>query len=280
MLTGDKLETAKNIGFSCKLLSDDMFIFQAQGAQEARQVFTEQNVEENERLMRDLKARAIVFDSGALSYLTAHPQSLKYFISIAKSCNAVVLSRASPAQKADVVKLIKKDDPRNITLSIGDGANDVPMISVADVGIGLFGKEGVNAAQAADFAIHQFKYTWNLVLYHGRFNYIRNSELILYFFYKNIIFTIPQIYFAFVSDFSAQTVFDDWYISFYNMFFTALPIIVRSIFETDIDYQVWSGEKGRIVREYTPRLYYIGNRKLIFTYTSYAIWMMVSIFHS
>ena len=142
----------------------------------------------------------------------------------------MVLSRASPSQKAEIVTLIKKDDPENITLSIGDGANDVPMISVADVGIGIFGKEGVNAAQASDFAIHQFKYIWDLVLYHGRNNYIRNSELILYFFYKNVIFTIPQVYFAFVSDFSAQTIFDDWYISFYNLFFTSIPIIIISIY--------------------------------------------------
>jgi len=161
-----------------------MIIFQAQGPEEAKEVFTEQRVQDNLQLMKEGKPRAVVFDSGALSFLFAHPQYLKHFISIAKSCNAVVLSRASPMQKAEVVKLIKKDDPQNITLSIGDGANDVPMISVADVGIGIYGKEGVNAAQASDFAIHQFKYIWDLVLYHGRFNYIRNSELILYFFYK------------------------------------------------------------------------------------------------
>jgi len=148
-----------------------MIIFQAQGPEEAKEVFTEQRVQDNQQLMKEGKPRAVVFDSGAL-------------ISIAKSCNAVVLSRASPMQKAEVVKLIKKDDPQDITLSIGDGANDVPMISVADIGIGIYGKEGVNAAQASDFAIHQFKYIWDLVLYHGRFNYIRNSELILYFFYK------------------------------------------------------------------------------------------------
>ncbi|CAI2359865.1 unnamed protein product [Moneuplotes crassus] len=291
MLTGDKLETAKNIGFSCKLLTKEMFIFQAQGAEEAKEVFTEQRVKDNQDLMKQGKPRAIVFDSGALGHLFANPQSLQYFISIAKSCNAVVLSRASPAQKADIVTLISKDDPNNITLSIGDGANDVPMISVADVGIGIFGKEGVNAAQAADFAIHQFKYIWDLVLYHGRFNYIRNSELILYFFYKNVIFTIPQVYFAFISDFSAQTIFDDWYISFYNLFFTSMPIMLRSIFETDIDWQVWNRNhkqdaedhrvtKREIIRNLTPRLYYIGNRKTIFTYKNYAIWLCISITHS
>lgn len=148
------------------------------------------------------------------------------------------------------------------------------MILEADIGIGIYGKEGVNAAQASDFAIQKFKYLWDLVLYHGRFNYIRNSELILYFFYKNVVFTIPQVYFAFISDFSAQTIFDDWYISFYNLFFTSLPIIVRAIFETDVDYQVWRDEEKReSIRNFTPRLYYIGNRKTIFTYAHYIMWI-------
>lgn len=148
------------------------------------------------------------------------------------------------------------------------------MILEADIGIGIYGKEGVNAAQASDFAIQKFKYLWDLVLYHGRFNYIRNSELILYFFYKNVVFTIPQVYFAFISDFSAQTIFDDWYISFYNLFFTSLPIIVRAIFETDVDYQVWRNEEKReSIKNFTPRLYYIGNRKTIFTYAHYIMWI-------
>ena len=72
----------------------------------------------------------------------------------------------------------------NITLAIGDGANDVSMILEADIGVGIFGKEGVRAAQSADFAIHKFKYLWQLVFYHGRISYIRIAELILYFFYK------------------------------------------------------------------------------------------------
>jgi magnesium-transporting ATPase (P-type) len=143
------------------------------------------------------------------------------------------------------------------------------MILEADIGIGIYGKEGVNAAQASDFAIHQFKFIWDLVLYHGRYNYMRNSELILYFFYKNIIFTVPQVYFAYISDFSAQTVFDDFYISFYNLFFTSLPIIVRCVFETDVDWQVYKGEKRNRIKNFTPRLYYVGNRKMIFTYLNY-----------
>jgi magnesium-transporting ATPase (P-type) len=134
------------------------------------------------------------------------------------------------------------------------------MILEADIGIGIYGKEGVRAAQASDFAIHKFKYLWQLVFFHGRYNYIRISELILYFFFKNIVFTIPQLFFAFISDFSAQTVFDDWYISFYNLFFTALPIGARALFEMDINFKLFQGEKRKEIRSIYPSLYYVGQR--------------------
>jgi len=168
--------------------------------------------------------------------------------------------------------MIKQDDTRNITLAIGDGANDVSMILEADIGIGIYGKEGVRAAQASDFAIHKFKYLWQLVLYHGRYNYIRISELVLYFFYKNILFTIPQLFFAFISDFSAETCFDDWYISFYNLFFTALPILMRGTFETDIDYKHFPIDQRDEIKALYPPLYYVGQRSLIFKIRNYFIW--------
>ena len=102
----------------------------------------------------------------------------------------------------------------------------------------------------------------------------------MYFFYKNIVFTIPQIYFAFISNFSAETVFDDWYISFYNMFFTAVPIIFRSVFETDVDYRPQRNEKRDQLLELTPRLYYLGRRGLIFTYLNYFYWICCAVVHS
>lgn len=147
------------------------------------------------------------------------------------------------------------------------------MILEADIGIGIYGKEGVRAAQASDFAIHKFKYLWTLTLYHGRYNYIRISELILYFFYKNIVFTIPQLYFAFVSDYSAQSYFEDFYISFYNLFFTAVPVAARALWEMDINYKIYKDEdKRQEVKELYPHLYYLGQKSLIFNKRNYLIW--------
>lgn len=101
-----------------------------------------------------------------------------------------------------MVRLIKNDDKEAITLSIGDGANDVSMILEAHIGVGLYGNEGMRAVQSGDFALGEFQYLWRLILVHGRLNYLRNAELILYFFYKNLVFTLPQFYYAFRSAYS------------------------------------------------------------------------------
>jgi magnesium-transporting ATPase (P-type) len=65
---------------------------------------------------------------------------------------------------------------------------------------------------------------------------MRIAEMILYFFYKNMLFTIPQFIFAFYCAYSGQTIFDDIYISMYNLIFTAFPLAVRAVFEQDVYY--------------------------------------------
>lgn len=116
-------------------------------------------------------------------------------------------------------------------MAIGDGANDVAMILEAHIGVGLYGNEGMRAVQSSDYALGEFQFLWRLLLVHGRWSYLRNADLILYFFYKNIVFTLPQMFYAFINAYSGQTIYDDWYISFYNLFFTSLPLGMKAIFD-------------------------------------------------
>jgi phospholipid-translocating ATPase len=88
--------------------------------------------------------------------------------------------------KASVVRLVR-EELGVMTLSIGDGANDVSMIQVADIGVGISGQEGMQAVQASDFAIGRFRFLVRLLLVHGHWCYDRISKLILYFFYKNMV---------------------------------------------------------------------------------------------
>jgi phospholipid-translocating ATPase len=84
-------------------------------------------------------------------------------------------------------------------LAIGDGANDVSMIQEADIGIGINGKEGLQAVMASDYAIAQFRFLSRLLLVHGRWAYLRLSELVLNSFYKNLVWLLIQFWHQFHS---------------------------------------------------------------------------------
>lgn len=115
---------------------------------------------------------------------------------ITKNFETVICCRVSPKQKAEVVKLVKNDDPEVVTLAIGDGANDVSMILEADLGIGLFGKEGMRAADSSDFAVGEFQHLWPLLFKNGRWLYSRMSFLVIYSLYKAFLYTFMQVLFA------------------------------------------------------------------------------------
>ena len=119
-------------------------------------------------------------------------------LKILQKCRAVICCRVSPIQKAQMVFLVKNNVPNTITLAIGDGANDVPMIRAAHVGIGISGQEGLQAVMASDYAIGQFRFLQELLLIHGAWNYRRISLLVLYSFYKNCMVSMTQFYFGYV----------------------------------------------------------------------------------
>ena len=137
----------------------------------------------------------------------------------------VLACRVSPKQKADIVNMVKLRFTDKVSLAIGDGANDVNMILQAHVGVGIAGKEGQQAARSADYAIGQFKFLKPLLFVHGREAYRRNSLLVLYSFYKNVLYVITQFYFGFYSAFSGQTLYEPFIYQLYNITMTSLPIM-------------------------------------------------------
>ena len=90
--------------------------------------------------------------------------------------------------QAQVVQLVKTK-LNAMTLGIGDGANDVSMIQMSDVGVGISGREGMQAVIASDFAMGRFHFLEKLLLVHGHWCYSRLARLTLYFFYKNVVRT-------------------------------------------------------------------------------------------
>ena len=182
-----------------------------------------------------LEPFSIIIEAPILYGLFKDDEWTKKFLHIAYYSNTVICCRVSPSQKSQVIQKMKEFNSSAVTLAIGDGGNDVSMIMEANIGIGIYGEEGMSAVQASDFAIGEFKLLKRLLFIHGRINLYRISKMILYFFYKNFVFTLNQFYYAFFSLASGQTFVDDWYITCYNLIFTALPLCVTAVTDSDID---------------------------------------------
>jgi len=182
-----------------------------------------------------LEPFSIIIEAPILYGLFRDDEWTYNFMKIAYYSNTVICCRVSPSQKSEVIQKMKSFDKKAVTLAIGDGGNDVSMIMEANIGIGIYGEEGMSAVQASDFSIGEFKLLKRLLFIHGRVNLYRISNMILYFFYKNFVFTLNQFYFAFFSLSSGQTFIDDWYITCYNLIFTALPLCITAVTDSDID---------------------------------------------
>jgi phospholipid-transporting ATPase len=185
-------------------------------------------------LKSGLNAHALVVAGDSLLKITAKEHVKEEFLKLAEKMRVVIACRVSPKQKAEVVNLIKERYPGKTTLAIGDGANDVNMITAAHIGIGISGLEGQQAARASDYAIGQFKHLRTLLLVHGREAYRRNSYVVGYMFYKNILFCMALFWFGMYNTFSGQPLFDEWLYQSYNVVFTALSIMWFAIF--DLEY--------------------------------------------
>ncbi|KAM8939510.1 phospholipid-transporting ATPase VD [Pelodytes ibericus] len=250
MLTGDKQETAINIGYACKLLehSDKIFILNLQ-SKETCEILINTLIEEIEVCVpkngckkdgersRDSPSSTevhfgLVIDGKTLEF-ALHDTLQSKFLQLAGRCRAVICCRATPLQKSKVVKLVRSN-LQVMTLAIGDGANDVSMIQVADVGVGISGQEGMQAVMSSDFAVSHFKHLRKLLLVHGHWCYTRLANMILYFFYKNVMFVNLLFWYQFFCGFSGTSMTDFWMLILFNLLFTSVPPILYGIFDQDV----------------------------------------------
>ncbi|PGG99918.1 hypothetical protein AJ80_09273 [Polytolypa hystricis UAMH7299] len=272
VLTGDRQETAINIGMSCKLISEDMtlLIINEESHEATRDNLSKKlQAVQSQANSADIETLALVIDGKSLTYALEKDLE-KMFLDLAVMCKAVICCRVSPLQKALVVKLVKRH-LKCILLAIGDGANDVSMIQAAHVGVGISGVEGLQAARSADVSIAQFRFLRKLLLVHGAWSYQRISKVILYSFYKNIALYMTQFWYAFQNSFSGQVIYESWTLSFYNVFFTFLPPFVMGIFDQFIS--------ARLLDRY-PQLYQLGQKGVFFKMHSFWSWIANGFYHS
>lgn len=191
VLTGDKIETALNIAKSCGHIADNSRTYFITECKEEYQAEQHLSMLEDEMKMFPYREFSLLIDGTSLSIMLKLCSTRFRDLSI--KCSAVLCCRLSPLQKCEVVKLMKTLPDEPITSAIGDGANDVSMIQEAHVGLGIVGKEGRQAARCADYAFANFCMLKKLLLVHGHYYSKRFSLLILYFFYKNLVFMLMQV---------------------------------------------------------------------------------------
>uniref|UniRef100_F7FSN1 Phospholipid-transporting ATPase n=1 Tax=Macaca mulatta TaxID=9544 RepID=F7FSN1_MACMU len=306
VLTGDKKETAENIGFACELLTEDTTICYGEDINSllhARMenqrnrggVYAKFAPPVQERFFPPGGNRALIITGSWLNEILLEKktkrskilklkfprteeerrmrtqskrrleakkeQQQKNFVDLACECSAVICCRVTPKQKAMVVDLVKRYK-KAITLAIGDGANDVNMIKTAHIGVGISGQEGMQAVMSSDYSFAQFRYLQRLLLVHGRWSYIRMCKFLRYFFYKNFAFTLVHFWYSFFNGYSAQTAYEDWFITLYNVLYSSLPVLLMGLLDQDVS--------DKLSLRF-PGLYIVGQRDLLFNYKRFFV---------
>ncbi|XP_044189707.1 phospholipid-transporting ATPase IC [Thunnus albacares] len=309
VLTGDKKETAENIGYSCSLLTDDMQIHYGEDVNQKLRIRQANRRNEPPTYRRGKKTpadlffpqpgkNALIITGGWLNEILYEKKKKRRrlrlhrlgkrlppsspqdgqpmndwekemrqidFVDMACECEAVICCRVTPKQKANVVSLVKKYK-KAVTLSIGDGANDVNMIKTADIGVGISGQEGMQAVMSSDYAFAQFRYLQRLLLVHGRWSYIRMCKFLRFFFFKNFAFTLVHFWYSFFSGYSSQVAYEDWFITLYNLCYSSLPVLLVGLLDQDVN--------DKLSLKF-PKLYLPGQQGVLFNYRNF----FISLFH-
>ncbi|KAI0423943.1 hypothetical protein F5Y09DRAFT_325750 [Xylaria sp. FL1042] len=261
MLTGDKRETAINIAHSARICrpGSDIFILDS----------TKGGLEVQIRdIMEDLQSGTIhsvvVIDGQTLAAVEKSPILADLFYTLIPTIDSVICCRASPAQKSTIVKAIRQRLPKALTLAIGDGANDLAMISASHVGVGISGKEGLQAARVADYAIAQFRFLQRLLLVHGRWNYVRTGKFILATFWKEMFFYLPTAMYQRYNGYTGTSLYESYSLTVLNILFTSLCVLCMGIWEQDLRAETLLA---------VPELYVHGQRNRELNFFRFITWI-------
>ncbi|KAK5125408.1 hypothetical protein LTR85_000517 [Meristemomyces frigidus] len=264
MLTGDKRETAINIAHSARICKpeSDLFVLDVTKGDldgQMRDVTTD--------LQNGCLHSVVVIDGQTLAAVEEDIVLKHIFYTLIPLVDSVICCRASPAQKAGIVKAIRARIPDALTLAIGDGANDIAMIQASHVGVGISGKEGLQAARVADYSIAQFRFLQRLLLVHGRWNYVRTAKFVLATFWKEMFIYMAQACYQRSDGYTGTSLYENWSLTVLNTLFTSLCVIVPGIFEQDLKAETLLA---------VPELYVFGQRNMGLNLRKYLKWMVLA----
>ncbi|KAI1425482.1 hypothetical protein F5Y12DRAFT_368240 [Xylaria sp. FL1777] len=265
MLTGDKRETAINIAHSARICrpSSDIFILDSSKGGLESQI---------RDIVEDLQSGTIhsvvVIDGQTLAAVEKSPILADLFYTLIPTIDSVICCRASPAQKSTIVKAIRQRVPKALTLAIGDGANDLAMISASHVGVGISGKEGLQAARVADYSIAQFRFLQRLLLVHGRWNYVRTGKFILATFWKEMFFYLPTAMYQRYNGYTGTSLYESYSLTVLNILFTSLCVLCMGIWEQDLRAETLLA---------VPELYVHGQRNRELNFFRFITWIIAAV---
>lgn len=263
MLTGDKVETARCVAVSAKLVSRTQYIHTI--TQLSSTSGSSAALDALSILRSKSSSTALLIDGDSLShFLTYHRTE---FVSLAVLLPAVIACRCSPTQKADIANLIR-DFTKKRVCCIGDGGNDVSMIQAADVGIGIVGKEGRQASLAADFSITQFHHLTKLLVWHGRNSYKRSAKLAQFIIHRGLIISVCQTFYSIANNLHPDVLYRDWLLVGYATVYTMMPVF-SLVLDKDVDEDL---------ANLYPELYKELTSGASLSYTTFFIWVLVSIY--
>eukprot|EP00792_Barthelona_sp_PAP020_P009282 TRINITY_DN3285_c0_g1_i3.p1 TRINITY_DN3285_c0_g1~~TRINITY_DN3285_c0_g1_i3.p1 ORF type:complete len:1044 (+),score=271.26 TRINITY_DN3285_c0_g1_i3:105-3236(+) len=272
MLTGDKIETAKCIARSARLVkrNQEFYSLVATNKQDAINKLRKYTpTRENHR------NSALVIDGHTIGLLMPHFNKL--FATKAANAPCVVACRCSPTQKADVVQMMKDFTGKPVA-AIGDGGNDVGMIQTADIGFGIEGKEGKQASMAADYSITQFSHSVRLVLWHGRSACRSGSLMVQFIVHRGLLISFIQTLYSYVYYYAAASIYDGTLLFCYSTVYTVLPVMAL-LFDEDFTDDIVMQFPQLYCERSSPRRGRLLNTKAFFVWFLQAIFQATIIFY-
>lgn len=259
MLTGDKVETARCVAISAKLVARGQFIHTVTN------ITSLEEASDHLNFLAQKPSCCLLIDGTSLALFMT--QLKDDFVKVAVKLPAVIACRCTPQQKADVATMIRESTRKRVCC-IGDGGNDVSMIQAADVGVGIVGKEGKQASLAADFSIIQFCHLTKLLLWHGRNSYKRSAKLAQFVIHRGLIISVCQAVYSISSGLKPLALYQGWLMVGYATVYTMAPVF-SLVLDKDVDEEV---------AKMYPELYKELTEGRSLSYTTFFVWVLVSLY--
>ncbi|VDP66364.1 unnamed protein product [Echinostoma caproni] len=197
----------------------------------------------------------LVIDGKTLNCVL-HPTLRDAFLDLCMNVTTVLCCRMTPLQKASIVQLVQAGLARSssgegstpVTAAVGDGGNDVAMLLQANIGVGLYGKEGREAARAGDYSLPGFRYLHRLFLLHGHWAYHRLTFTMNLFYFKCTALVTTELLLQFYSGFSQIANYGGILFALFNLTMTSVACLLYGMFEQHLP------ERELMLRPYLYRV--------------------------